>query len=90
MTKDDVRAAAKRLVEFHERFAPTFRKDQAQDNAYTYIKGLMICPERQEYHQIPPRRGRLGPSWRGLGPSGEGRAGRRQGPSRTASDSRRP
>ena len=38
----------------------------------------------------PPRRGRLGPSWRGLGPSGEGRAGRRQGPSRTASDSRRP
>ena len=40
--------------------------------------------------QIPPRRGRLGPSWRGLGPSGEGRAGRRHGPSRTASDSRRP
>ena len=29
MTKDDVRAAAKRLVEFHERFAPTFGKDQA-------------------------------------------------------------
>ena len=26
MTKDDVRAAAKRLVEFHERFAPTFGK----------------------------------------------------------------
>ena len=24
MTKDDVRAAAKRLVDFHERFAPTF------------------------------------------------------------------
>jgi len=47
MTKDDVRAAAKRLVDFHERFAPTFGKVQAQDNAFTYIKGLMICPERK-------------------------------------------
>ena len=52
MTKDDVRAAAKRLVEFHERFAPTFGKAQAQDNAFTYIKGLMICPERKSIEPI--------------------------------------
>ena len=31
MTEDDVRAAAKRLVDFHERFAPSFGKEQAQD-----------------------------------------------------------
>jgi SRSO17 transposase len=52
MTKDDVRAAAKRLVDFHERFAPSLGKDQAQDNAFTYIKGLMICPERKSIEPI--------------------------------------
>jgi hypothetical protein len=52
MTKDDVRAAANRLLDFHERFAPTFGKAQAQDNAFTYIKGLMICPERKSIEPI--------------------------------------
>src|SRR4051795_6798197 len=52
MTEDDVRAAAERLVEFHERFAPHFGKEQAQDNAYTYVKGLMICPERKSIEPI--------------------------------------
>lgn len=52
MTEDDVRAAAERLVEFHERFAPLFGKEQAQDNAYTYIKGLMVCPERKSIEPI--------------------------------------
>jgi SRSO17 transposase len=45
MTPDDVRAAAERLTEFHHRFAPLFGKDGAQDHAYTYVKGLMVCPE---------------------------------------------
>ena len=44
MTEDEVRAAAERLVRFHERFAPLFGKEQAQDHAYTYIKGFMVCP----------------------------------------------
>ncbi len=52
MTKDEVRAAAERLVEFHERFAPLFGKEQAQDNAYTYVKGLMVCPERKSIEPI--------------------------------------
>src|SRR3954465_1033169 len=47
MTPDDVRAAAQQLVDFHERFAPLFGKAQAQDHAYDYLKGLMICPERK-------------------------------------------
>src|SRR5262245_9505400 len=45
MTKDDVRAAAQRLVEFHERFAPLFGKEEAQDHAYTYVKGFMVSAE---------------------------------------------
>ena len=52
MTPDDVRAAAERLVGFHERFAPLFGKDQAQDHAYDYLKGLMVCPERKSIEPI--------------------------------------
>ena len=45
-------AAAEQLVEFHERFAPLFGKEQAQDHAYTYLKGLMVCPERKSIEPI--------------------------------------
>src|SRR5262245_13433724 len=52
MTPDDVRAAAEQLVEFHEQFAPLFGKDQAQDHAYDYLQGLMVCPERKSIEPI--------------------------------------
>ena len=52
MTPDDVRAAAEQLFRFHERFAPLFGKDQAQDHAYDYLKGLMVCPERKSIEPI--------------------------------------
>src|SRR5829696_5031753 len=52
MTEGDVRAAAERLVRFHERFAPLFGREQAQDHAYTYVKGLMVCPERKSIEPI--------------------------------------
>src|SRR2546423_10036094 len=52
MTEHDVRAAAERLVEFHERFAPLFGKAQAQDHASTYVKGLLVCPERKSIEPI--------------------------------------
>jgi SRSO17 transposase len=52
MTEDEVRAAAERLVQFHERFAPLFGKEQAQNHAYTYVKGLMVCPERKSIEPI--------------------------------------
>jgi SRSO17 transposase len=52
MTLDDVRAAAEQLVHFHERFAPLFGKEQAQDHAYDYLKGLMVCPERKSIEPI--------------------------------------
>jgi SRSO17 transposase len=52
MTPDDVRAAAEQLVNFHNRFAPLFGKEQAQDHAYDYIKGLMVCPDRKSIEPI--------------------------------------
>jgi SRSO17 transposase len=54
MTPDDVRAAAEQLVDFHERFAPLFGKEQAQDHAYDYVRGLMVCPERKSVEPIAP------------------------------------
>ncbi len=52
MTPDDVRAAAEQLVNFQERFAPLFGKEQAQDHAYDYVRGLMVCPERKSIEPI--------------------------------------
>ena len=52
MTPEDVRAAAERLTQFHQRFAPLFGKDEAQDHAYVYVKGLMTCPERKSVEPI--------------------------------------
>lgn len=52
MTPDDVRAAAQKLVNLHERFAPLFGKEQAQNHAYDYVKGLMICPDRKSIEPI--------------------------------------
>jgi SRSO17 transposase len=52
MTKDEVRAAADRLVDFHDRFAPLFGKEEAQDHGYYYVKGLMTCPERKSIEPI--------------------------------------
>jgi SRSO17 transposase len=52
MTPDDVRAAADQLVQFHDRFAPLFGKEQAQGHAFTYLKGLMTCPERKSIEPI--------------------------------------
>jgi SRSO17 transposase len=52
MTPDDVRAAARQLVKFHERFAPLFGKAQAQDHASDYVKGLMVCPDRKSIEPI--------------------------------------
>src|SRR3954470_8113282 len=54
MTPAEGRAAAEQLVDFHERFAPLFGKEQAQDHAYDYIKGLMVCPERKSIEPIDP------------------------------------
>ena len=52
MTPEDVRAAAERLTQFHQRFAPLFGKDEAQNHADVYVKGLMTCPDRKSIEPI--------------------------------------
>ena len=65
MTPDDVRAAAEQLVHFHERFAPLFGKEQAQDHAYRLHQGADGLPRAQEHRADRPAgrpRRRLGPA----------------------------
>src|SRR3954466_15101117 len=57
MTPDDGRAAAEQWVDFHERFAPPFGKEQARDHAHDSIKGLMVCPGRKGLAPIALRVG---------------------------------
>jgi SRSO17 transposase len=52
MTEDDVHAAAERLEEIFERFAPFFGKAEAQSHAFHYVKGLMVCPGRKSIEPI--------------------------------------
>jgi hypothetical protein len=52
MTSHDVRAAAEQLVHFHERFAPLFGNEPAQDQPYHYLNGLMVCPEPKSIEPI--------------------------------------
>ena len=51
MTPDDVRAAAEQLVDFHERFALLFGKEQAQDHAYDSLQGLIADFRGRENNQ---------------------------------------
>lgn len=41
MTPDEVRAAARELFTFHQRFAPLFGSQPAQDHALAYLRGLL-------------------------------------------------
>jgi SRSO17 transposase len=47
MTPDEVRAAARHLVELHQRFAPLFGSQPAQDHALTYLRGLLLHEGRK-------------------------------------------
>lgn len=47
MIKEDLRACAKELVGFHERFAPCFGRIECQGHAFHYLQGLLLAPDRK-------------------------------------------
>ena len=47
MIKEDLRACAKELVGFHERFAPCFGRVECQGHAFHYLQGLLLAPDRK-------------------------------------------
>jgi SRSO17 transposase len=47
MTTDELRAAADRLVQLHDRFAPLFGRKEAQAHSRIYLNGLLLAPGRK-------------------------------------------
>ena len=52
MTRDEVRAAARRVTRWHERFAGLFGRKEPQEHSLTYLKGLMSNQERKSVEPI--------------------------------------
>jgi SRSO17 transposase len=47
MTTDELRAAADRLVQLHERFAPLFGRKEARAHSRVYLNGLLLASGRK-------------------------------------------
>ena len=52
MTGDEVRTAAKRVSQWHGRFAPVFGRKEAQTHSLEYLRGLMADQERKSVEPI--------------------------------------
>jgi len=52
MTRDEVRAAAERVTQWHERFAPLFGRREAQEHSRVYLKGLLSHQQRKSVEPI--------------------------------------
>ena len=52
MTREEVRAAAKRVVRWHERFAGLFGRKEPQAHSLVYLKGLMSDQKRKSVEPI--------------------------------------
>lgn len=55
MTRDEVRAAAARVVRWHWRFAPWFGRKEAQEHSLLYLKGLLSDQGRKSVEPIALR-----------------------------------
>jgi SRSO17 transposase len=52
MTRDEVRAAARRVTQWHERFASLFGRVESQGHSLVYLKGLMSDQKRKSVEPI--------------------------------------
>ena len=52
MTRDEVRAAAKRVTEWHGRFVPLFGRKEAREHSQVYVKGLLSNQERKSIEPL--------------------------------------
>jgi len=62
MTRDEVRAAGRRVVQWHQRFAGLFGRREAREHSLVYLKGLLSQQPRKSVEPIALRfaRGREG------------------------------
>lgn len=52
MTRDEMRAAARELTRWHERFAPLFGRKEAREHSRVYVKGLLSNQPRKSIEPI--------------------------------------
>lgn len=52
MTRDEVRAAARKLIRWHERFAHLFGRRESQEHSRVYLKGLLSNQNRKSIEPI--------------------------------------
>ncbi len=52
MTRDEVRAAARRVTQWHERFAPLFGRKEAREHSLVYVKGLLSNQKRKSIEPL--------------------------------------
>lgn len=52
MTRDEMRAAARELARWHERFAPLFGRKEAREHSRVYVKGLLSNQARKNIEAI--------------------------------------
>jgi len=52
MTGEEVRAAARRVVQWHERFAGLFGRSESREHSLVYLRGLMSDLERKSVEPI--------------------------------------
>ncbi len=55
MTRDEVRAAARRVKRWHDRFTPLFGRREAQEHSLVYIRGLLSDQQRKSIEPIALR-----------------------------------
>ena len=55
MTRDELRAAARRLCEWHERFIGLFGRVEAREHSLVYLKGLLSDQKRKSVEPIALR-----------------------------------
>jgi SRSO17 transposase len=55
MTRDEVRAAARRVTRWHKRFTPLFGRKEAQEHSLTYVRGLLSDQQRKSIEPIALR-----------------------------------
>jgi hypothetical protein len=52
MTREEVRAAARKLTVLHERFASLFGRKEAQEHSQVYVKGLLSGEKRKSIEPL--------------------------------------
>src|SRR3974377_1754126 len=52
MTREEVRAAARRVVQWHQRYSGLFGRKEPQGHSLVYLKGLMSDQKRKRVEPI--------------------------------------